>query len=81
MEGICSLLQPCGTWEIIKERTEEKEMGELRGQCRQMRDEILGSMSLLKTRLGRSPFSMLPESGSSKGEALQAVTRCHQEQL
>lgn len=31
-EDVCSSLQPCGTWEIIKERTEEKEMGELRVQ-------------------------------------------------
>lgn len=33
MEGVCSLLQPCGTWEIMKERIEEKEMGERRVQC------------------------------------------------
>lgn len=71
--GVCSPLQPCGIWEIIKERTEEKEMGELRGQCWQMREESLGSMSLLKNRLGRSTFSVLPESGSSKGEALRPV--------
>lgn len=73
MGGVCSPLQPCGIWEIIKERTEEKEMGELRGQCWQMREKSLGSMSLLKNRLGRSTFSVLPESGSSKGEALRAV--------
>lgn len=38
-----------------------------------MREKSSGSVSLLKTRLGRSPLSTLPESGSSKGEVLWTV--------
>lgn len=47
-------------------------MDELRTKCWQTRVKGLGSMSLLKTRLGR--FSMFPELGSSKGQALWDVT-------
>lgn len=64
----CSLVEPA-----VLYKKEEKETGELRGQCWQMREELRWCVSLLKTTLGRSPFSMLPESDSSKGEALWAV--------
>lgn len=53
-------------------KLEEKEIDELRTKCWQMREKILGSVSLIKTRLGRLPFSMFPQLGSSKGEALWA---------
>lgn len=36
----------------------EKEMDELRTKCWQMKEKSLGSVSLLKTRLGRLPFSV-----------------------
>lgn len=52
----------------------EKETDELRTKCWKMREKSLGSTLLLNTRLGRLPFSMFPEPGSSTGEALWAVT-------
>lgn len=62
-------------------KLEEKEMDELRTKCWQMRKRSLGSMSLLRSRLGRLPFSKFLELGSSKGEALWAVTQFSSKQL